>query len=73
MQKYKIVKEIQYDIKKNVLEISFTYERSNKESGVDDQPVGLNTAKMDILRHALLKRYYITFLNLYLEQQNGLR
>ena len=73
MQKYNIVKEIQYDIKKNVLEIYFIYERSNKEAGVDDHPVGWNTAKMDFLRQTVLKRYYITFLNLYLEQQNGLR
>ena len=56
-----------------MLEINFIYERSNKEAGVDDQPVWLNTAKMDILRQTQLKRYYITFLNLYLEQQNGLR
>ena len=62
-----------YGIKKNLVEIIFIYERSNKEAGVDDQPVGLNTAKMDYLRQTLLKRYYITFLNLYLEQQNGLR
>ena len=62
-----------YGIKKNLVEIIFIYERSNKEAGVDDHPVGLNTAKMDYLRQTLLKRYYITFLNLYLEQQNGLR
>ena len=73
MQKCNIVKEIMYGIKKNLVEIIFIYERSNKEAGVDDHPVGLNTAKMDILRQTLLKRYYITFLNLYLEQQNGLR
>ena len=73
MQKCNIVKEIMYGIKKNLVEIIFIYERSNKEAGVDDQPVWLNTAKMDILRQNLLKRYYITFLNLYLEQQNGLR
>lgn len=73
MQKCNIVKEIRCDIKKNVLGINFIYERSNKEAGVDDQHVGLNTAEMDILRQTLLKRYYITFLNLYLEQQNGLR
>ena len=62
-----------YEIKKNLVEINFIYESSNKEAGVDDHPVGLNTAKMDYLRQTLLKRYYITFLNLYLEQQNGLR
>ena len=62
-----------YEIKKNLVEINFIYERSNKEAGVDDHPVGLNTAKMDYLRQTLLKRYYITFLNLYLEQRNGLR
>ena len=50
MQKCNIVKEIMYEIKKNLVEINFVYERSNKEAGVDVQPVGLNTAKMDILK-----------------------
>ena len=44
-----------YEIKKNLEEINFIYERSNKEAGVDDHPVGLNTAKMDYLRQTLLK------------------
>lgn len=50
MQNCNTVKEIQYNIKKNLLTINFIYERSNKEAGVDDQPVWLNTAKMDILK-----------------------
>ena len=39
VQNCNTVKEIQYNIKKNLLTINFIYERSNKEAGVDDQPV----------------------------------